>query len=606
MNLTWNLTPLFNSDKDPAIDEKRKLLLEENYKFINKWKDRKDYLEDPKILREALDELEYLAKNYGDSGDEGYYFFLRSSQDQTDPTIKAKLSKIRDIAVKISNDIEFFEHRVAKIPLNKQKEFLESPDLIPYRHSLEVAFNAAKYMLSEEEEKILNLTSHTSYSNWVRMTSEFLSKEEAIVLNEDGKKQKKNFSEIESLIDSKNKKVRDGAAKAFNKILETHTDEAEAEINSVLEYKKTIDDLRNVQRPDLLTLISDDVDTEIVDTLLDAVSQRFHISQRYYELKAKMMGVKKLKYHERNVELGSIRESYSWDETIKIIDKTFTQLDPQILYLFHNLLDEGRFDVYPKKNKTGGGFCAANLPTQPFYILLDHTNKLTDVLTVAHETGHAINDILVAKTQNAINFGTPTSTAEVASTFMEDFVLQALEKDADEETRLNIMMKKLNGDISAIQRQVACYKFEQELHKTFREKGYLSKDVIGEMFQKHMASYMGPSVEMSPGSQNWWIYWSHIRSFFYVYSYAGGLLISKSLQNSVKKDHKFMEQVKEFLSAGTSDSPKNIFLKMGIDITDKAFWNRGLDEIESLLQETEKLAEQLGKKITPGGNLGVL
>jgi oligoendopeptidase F len=160
-------------------------------------------------------------------------------------------------------------------------------------------------------------------------------------------------------------------------------------------------------------------------------------------------------------------------------------------------------------------------------------------------------------------------------------------------------MAKLNDDVSSIFRQVACYRFEQELHQEFRKKGYLSKDEIGVLFRKHMKAYMGPFVEQSPGSENWWVYWNHIRYFFYVYSYASGLLISKSLQNSVKKDPAFIKKVKEFLSAGLSDSPKNIFGRLGIDITDNQFWGKGLDEVELLLNETTQLAVRL-KKIKPG------
>jgi oligoendopeptidase F len=110
-----------------------------------------------------------------------------------------------------------------------------------------------------------------------------------------------------------------------------------------------------------------------------------------------------------------------------------------------------------------------------------------------------------------------------------------------------------------------------------------------------MAAYMGDAVEQSPGSENWWIYWSHIRSFFYVYSYASGLLISKSLQHSVRKDPAFMGKVRDFLSAGLSDSPKNIFERLGVDISDEQFWNKGLDEVEELLNETITLAKKLGK-----------
>jgi oligoendopeptidase F len=110
-----------------------------------------------------------------------------------------------------------------------------------------------------------------------------------------------------------------------------------------------------------------------------------------------------------------------------------------------------------------------------------------------------------------------------------------------------------------------------------------------------MAAYMGPAVEQSPGSENWWVYWNHIRYFFYVYSYASGLLISKSLQNAVKKEPDFIVKVKEFLSAGLSDSPKSIFSGLGVDIADRTFWNRGLDEVENLLNETTQLAAKLGK-----------
>jgi oligoendopeptidase F len=250
-------------------------------------------------------------------------------------------------------------------------------------------------------------------------------------------------------------------------------------------------------------------------------------------------------------------------------------------------------DVYPRQGKQGGAFCAAASVSLPTYILLNHTDRLQDVLTLAHETGHGINNELMRVKQNALNFGTPTSTAEVASTFMEDFVLEHLAAEADEPTQLAINMLKLNDDISSIFRQVAGYRFEQELHQAVRERGYVPQEQIGEIFTKAMSTYMGPAVEQSPGSQNWWVYWSHFRRYFYVYSYASGLLISKSLQAMVRQDPASISRVKEFLSAGTSDSPKNIFAKLDIHIDEPTFWQRGLDQIASLLDQTEKLAARV-------------
>lgn len=591
----WNFGPLFKGDDDRKIKEKTTEVEQKSYEFINAWKKRDDYLREPAILRQALDEYEKWKRYWGSDGDAGYYFWLRTQQDQNSPDLKAKFNKIEEFSRKIENDIQFFHLRIAKIPPRLQKRFLEHGGLKDYRHFLERIFAESRYLLSEAEERILNLKASTSYSNWVKMTSGFLSKEERSVILEDGAKSVKTLSEISSLMNSKKQRVRDAAAKAFNDILLRHLDVAEAEINSVLANKKTDDDLRGMSRPDLARHISDDIDSEIVDALVKSVSRKVDISSRFYHLKARLLGVRRLKYHERNMEYGDVDRKYPYRAAGKLVSRVFSNLDREFGNIYEKFTRNGQIDIYPAKGKAGGAFCAHHLISQPTYILLNHTDRLHDVLTLAHELGHGINNELMRKKQNSLNFGTPISTAEVASTFMEDFVLQDILKHSDEELRLSLMVMKLNEEVSTIFRQVACYRFEQELHAAFRTKGYLSKEEIGGLFRKHMSAYMGKYVEQSEGSENWWVYWSHIRYFFYVYSYASGLLISKSLQNSVKKNPGFIENVKAFLSAGLSDSPRNIFRKLGIDITDRQFWNRGLDEVEALLQETTSLAKKLGK-----------
>lgn len=594
LKTSWDLTPLFNSDGDPSIATKRKGVIRETEKFVGKWKKRKDYLKDPRILEKALDEYEYWAKHYANLGQEVYYFSLRTSLDQNDPSLKAKENKADELSKKIQNDIQFFELNIAKIDTKLQNKFLSYKPLYPYKHFLEKLFIQSKYLLSEPEEKIMNLKSTVSHENWVKMLSGFLAKEERKVLDKDKKSKTKNFSEILSLLSDKDKKVRDDSAKAFNEILKKHLDVAEHELNSILLNKKINDELRDYERPDKARHVSDDIDTQVVDALVKAVTGNFEVPKRYYKLKAKLMGVSKLAYHERNVEYAKVdNKEYKFDESYELISKVLTNLDAKFFQIFENFVKKGQVDVYSKKNKVSGAFCIYGLITHPVYILLNWTNKLQDVLTFAHELGHGINDELVKSSQNSLNFGTPTSTAEVASTFMEDFVLQELLEKADDELKLSLMMMKLNEDINSIHRQVAFYNFERELHKEFRSVGYLSKETIGKLFASHMESYMGYYVEQSDGSENWWVYVGHFRYFFYVYSYASGLLISKSLQASVKKDPKFIEKVKEFLSAGLSDSPKNIFENLGIDITNKKFWERGLSEIEVLLQETESLAKKL-------------
>lgn len=591
----WNLSPLYKNDNDPQIEKDRAEVEKANKKFVTKWKKREDYLSDITVLKEALDEYEKLLRNYGTDGKEGYYFWLRTMQDQTDPQLKAKFAKILDFSTRLRNELQFFELKLAKIPKVKQKEFLKNPIILPYKHFLEKIFKHADYLLSEPEEKIINLKDDPAYMKWTQMVSGFISKEEREVLIDSRKKEKKNFEQLLSLINNKNKKIRDDAAKGVNDILGKYAEVAEAEINAIMANKKVDDELRKMPRPDFSRHLADDIETEVVDSLVAAVSKRNVIANRYYKLKARLLGVSKLAYYERNVEYTQKDKKYTFKDAAELVNNVFKKLDPEFSGIFERFLKEGQIDIYPRKGKRGGAFCVYWLLSQPTYVLLNHSEKLHDVLTIAHEMGHGINNELMRKKQNQLNFGTPVATAECASTFMEDFVLQEILKTADEETRLSLLLTKLNSDISTIFRQIACYQFEQELHKTFREKGYLSHIEIGKIFQKNMRAYMGPAVEQSPGSENWWVYWSHIRTFFYVYSYASGLLISKSMQNRVKENPGFITQVKEFLSAGLSASPKDIFKNLGIDITDAKFWDYGLDEVEKLLSDTEKLAKELGK-----------
>lgn len=593
MQTTWNFQLLFKNEKE--IESYRKKSEKETEAYTKKWQDRDDYLKDPKVLKEALDEFSAWATEYGPASKALFYYSLQNALDQNNPDLKAKLNKAQEIAITLENKIQFFTIRLSKVDKKTQRIFLKDTLLTPYKHYLEKLFVQAEHVLTEPEEKILNVVSPLAYGNWQRMLSSFLAREEREVIDEKGKKVVKNFSEILDVMNSTNKKVRDTAKDAFNDILEKHLDVAENELNALLQFKKISDDLRHFKRPDQARHLGDDIDSSVVDALITSVSKQFKIAKRYYTLKAKLFGVKKLEYHERNVPYGRLTKKYSYEEAQDLVMGVFSKLDHEFAMIFSEFQEKGHIDVYPKKGKQGGAFAVTQTLSTPTYILLNHTEELTNVTTLAHELGHGINNELIRTKQNELNFGTPLATAEVASTFMEDFVLQELLREADDELRLSLMVSKLNDDVSTIFRQIAFYNFERELHTIFRQKGYLAKEEIGAIFQKHMVSYMGASVEQSKGAENWWVYVNHFRSYFYVYSYASGLLISKSLQASVKKDPKFIEKVKEFLSAGMSDSPKNIFANVGIDITKNSFWDRGICEVEELLQETEKLARKLKK-----------
>lgn len=591
----WDLTPLFASTTDPAIDKCINAQMAAVNSFAAKWQPRGDYLTNPLILKSALDEFETLMRTHGTHGKVSYFFHLLQYQNQADPKVKARTNQLDELTANLDNQLEFFLLKIGKIPSKQQSIFLSEQSLQPYHYFLKHIFATAQYDLTEAEEKILNLVTTTSYSKWVNMTTEFLSKEERFIFDESKNRRKKSFTEISALVVHPDKQVRDTAFDAYNRIVQKHVHTAEHEINAILAYEKVNDELRGIPRPDMARHLGDHIETEVVDALIQTVSDNYHLAHQYYELKARLFGVDKLNYHDRAVDYGTINIPYTFDQAVDIVRSVMENLDPFFVKTFDTMIKNGQIDVYPKKNKNNSQFCITNGLNEPTYIQLNFTNRFDSVLTIAHEMGHAINSALMRQKQNALYFETPLSTAEVASTFMEDFVLSELAQNADDETRLALMMKKLSDDFGSIFSQVSGYRFEQELHTKFRQTGYLAASDIATLFTKHRRDYVGDAVLINPGCENWWVSWPHLRWFFYIYSYASGLLISKSLQAKVRADHTFIQQVKDFLAVGTSASPKSTFLKLGIDVASPTFWQEGLNETKNLLEETHSLAQKLGK-----------
>lgn len=590
----WNLSYLQKSDDDPRFEKEMQEIELALNNYVKRWRNNPELITNHEQLKLALNEYETLKTNHGNMGNFGYYFYLRIKQDQNDPIIKAKYAKVIEFEAKMSTKLHFLSLTLGKISKEDQEKMLQNQDLSDYHYFLKSIFNEAKYFLTEEGEKIMSLKSNPSHNLWEEMTSALLSKEERQVYDGD-KESTKNFSEFASMIDDQNEKTRESATKAFNETLIKYKDVATAEINAILTNKKIDDELRGLQTPDQGRILQDAIDQEFIDSLIKTVQSRYDISQRYYKLKAKLFGKEQLKYNERNLTYtaGKEEKSYNYEEAIKLVLEVFENLDPQFAKITKDFIENGNIDVHPGKGKDFGACCIHYTKNQPVYILLNHTDKLNDVLTLAHELGHGINGILM-KELKGIYYDMPKSTAEVASTFFEGFVFQKLLDEADPETKLSLLIDRVGGELSTIIRQIACYQFELDLHNAHREKRYLSSEDIGEIFVKDMEAYMGEAVEQSELTKNWWVHWPHIRYFFYVYSYASGLLISKGLQAKVKQNHSFIEQVKDFLKSGASDNTRNIFAKTGIELNTE-FWNQGLDELEADLNEAEKIAQDLGK-----------
>jgi oligoendopeptidase F len=590
--LVWDLSPLQpgdGSDEAFAADlVKTKRVADE---FGQRWRERGDYLTDSTVLAEALAEYEKWQR--ADTGRALAHAWLQSQQDMRDTATRARLARAEKVAEEIANDLLFFTHQLARVPIATQNLFLKTPTLAPYHYFLVRLFADARYLLPEGEEKIINLYSGPAWSHWQQLMEKLLSREERLVLVAPGREEIKSFAGLFGLLESPTQTVRDSVALALDNIFSVHLDTAEAELNAILTTKRVNDDLRQVTRPDQLRHLADDIDSKVVDTLVATVTERFDLPRRYYALKAKLLGKSRLAYHDRVAPIGELPKGWTYARAVEMVSESFSALDDEFAKIFHTFVSSGQIDVAPRLGKDSGASCWHGSLTQPTYILLNHTDSLSDVLTLAHEAGHGINNELVRGCQPALYFGTPTSTAEVASTFFEDFVLERLLEKTDEAGRLAILMAQLDREVATTFRQIAFYRFEQELHMAHRIAGYLAKEQINALFLKQMGSYLGDAVEQPDSAGRWWIYVSHFRQPFYVYSYASGLLISKALQKLVREDKSKVKEVKEFLSAGLSASPREIFAKLGIDIADPDFWQSGLAEFDRRLTEAETLATKV-------------
>ncbi|HLC31180.1 MAG TPA: M3 family oligoendopeptidase [Candidatus Nanoarchaeia archaeon] len=587
MNTAWDLSLLGFSESD--IERELEEVRTAHGTFIAGWKERGEWLEDPVNLCEALDAYASLMGKYGYSGRVGYYYRLLYSLHQGDAVVKGKLQQVEEVERELQSSLSFFYLGLSKVASEKQTLFLADSRLEKYRSFLANTFEWGKHTLSESEEKILTVTEGVRQDAWERMTAGLLSSQKRVIEIE-GREEEKSFSELLNLCEDGEKELRDRAGALVQEILDRYSGVGEAELNAVVLNKKISDELRGFDRPDASRHLDDAVSTEMVDSLLEAVEKRFSIAQRYYALKARLMGVSKLAYYERNCSYGSL-PLYSFEEAARIVSTVFRSLDGEFGDIFDSFL-RGKIDVFPYQGKRQGAFCTHNVKGQPVYILLNFEGTLRDATVLAHEVGHGIHAVLKLREQHGLAIDTPKSTAEVASTFFEDFVHRVLLDGVSDEMKLAILMDKVGGDVATIFRQVAFYRFEQALHSAIRKEGYISAERIGVLFKEEMSRYMGEGVSVAEAG-NWWLYVPHFRYFFYVYSYASGLLISKALQEKVKADPAFIQQFKAFLTAGSSLSPEQLFSGMGIDVSKEVTWNEGLDSVERAVDECIVLAKKL-------------
>ena len=577
----WDLSLIYSGLSDTQIETDITYAESVYRAFAKKYSGKTDYLASEEKLAKALKEY---VKLIDASVSKPYIFFhFHHDLDSKNSKVEAKLNMIAERAQKIGNLVVFFSVALSKIPLSLQKKYLNSKVLAPYRYFLSCAFNQGKYMLSEAEEKILNLESLPAHTLWVQGGQKMLAGRTVV-----WKGKTIPLPEALGMLSQLSTKDRRALGNLCRDQFIAISEYAESEMNAVVTQKKIEDELRGFSTPYASTVLSYENETETVERLVSVVTKNFKIAHRFYKAKAKMLGLEKLEYVDRVAGIGATKREYTFETSVEIVRTAFAKVDPIYAKVFESFLENGQIDVYPKEGKRGGAYCWGT-PGMPTFVLLNHTNSFSSVTTMAHEMGHALHSTFSFVGQPPLYREYTIATAEVASTLFENFVFEEIFPTLTAKEQIVALHDRINDSIQTIFRQIACFNFELELHQTIRREGMLPKEAMAKLMNKHMSAYLGPLFTLTDDDGYFFVNWSHIRNFFYVYTYAFGELVSSALYEMYTENPESREKIKQFLSAGGSDSPENIFASIGIDVRNPEFFQKGLKKIEKDIARLETL-----------------
>lgn len=581
LRTAWDLSLLYTSLADPRIERDQRAADKAITAFAKKYRKDKKHLEEPEALAKALAEYEKLIEL--PDGRASYYAWYRKELDTLDKAAEALGAQLAERGTKRGNQTLFFALELGKIPKPLQKKFLAARVLAPYRYWLAQLFENARYTLSEPEEKILSLKSDVSHGRWIQATENILNKK---TVAHRGKALP--LPEAEALYSTLPLAGRRALYRSVRTAYESVADVAESELNAVYTDKKIDDELRGMRHPYEATIRGYQNDPASILALVDAVAGSARIAHRFYEVKRKLLKLDRLTYADRSARMGKMQQNISFEAAARLVREVFGTLSPRYADIFDRLLAGGQVDAFPKKGKSGGAYCSSGVGV-PTFLLLNHIDDFHSLKTLAHEMGHAVHAER-AKSQRPLYQGHPISTAETASTFFETAALKRLIDRLPKEEKIIALHDTLQDDIATVFRQVAFFRFEQVLHEAVRREGYVPKEKIAELMNKEMRAYLGPAFALDAKDGYFFVTVSHIRRFFYVYSYAYGQLISKALHHKLEENPKFIENIDGFLAAGESASPYEIFKKCGLDTQKPAVFREGLAAIERDVAELERLS----------------
>jgi oligoendopeptidase F len=442
------------------------------------------------------------------------------------------------------------------------------------------------HQLSDEVEKLLHEKEVTGRAAWNRLFDETIAGMRVKVAGEE-----LTVSAALNKLSDRDREVRAAAAKGVSEAFGEKVRLFSLITNVLAKDKEIIDGWRHYPRPTSYRNRSNMVEDEVVDALVTAVTQSFpRLSHRYYAMKAKWLGLPRLMHWDRNAPLPDQDDrQIAWPEATARVIASYRAFSPELAAIGQRFFDKPWVDAALRPGKASGAFAHPTVPSAHPYLLVNFHGKTRDVMTLAHELGHGVHQILAAQ-QGYLLSSTPLTLAETASVFGEMLTFRALlDAETDPKRRRALLASKVEDMLNTVVRQIAFYRFETLLHDE-RRKGEIAHERIGEIWMQVQTESLGPAFDFTP---DYSVYWSYIPHFvhtpFYVYAYAFGDCLVNALYGVFREGHpRFQEKYLAMLKAGGTKRHKELLAPFGLDASDPAFWNKGLDVISGFIDELER------------------
>ncbi len=529
-------------------------------------------------------------------GRAGSWAQLRFSTDVTDPTRGALMQRFEERATAMATKLLWFELEWAALGDEQVDALLADERLAPAAHHLRSARRYRDHLLTEPEERVLTEKSVTGSSAWSRLFNELTS---VIEVEIDGRRT--TLEEGLSRLASPSPQERAEAAGAITAALEPGLRTRTFLYNTLLHDKAVDDRLRGYPTWISSRNLSNEASDDSVQALVDAVQARYDLPQRWYRLKARVLGVDRIKDWDRMASLATEDTPIGFAEAKDLVLDSYASFSPEMADIARRFFDERWIDAPARPGKRPGAFCAYTVPSVHPYVFLNWTSRRRDVLTLAHELGHGLHAYL-ARPQGVFHQGTPLTLAETASVFGETVTFgRLLEETTDPAARLALLAENIEGAIATVFRQTAMNRFEDSAHTARRDEGELSVDRFGELWAASQEAMLGDAVEVTDGYRSWWSYVPHfIGTPGYVYAYAYGQLLALSVYKQYEEQGSdFVPRYLHLLSAGGSMPPEELGRIVGCDLADPAFWDGGLAIVEQQLDAAESAAFEAGRLPDP-------